>query len=510
MNIAMLLELPASIAPDQEILRDAAGSTTYADLAEGAGRACAVLDRLGVERGDRVGLFCVNSVEQVELLLAAAARGAVAVPMNFRAKESETAHLLADSEVRVVFADPRYLELIERVRPASLERVVALDEQYRAPRDAVEPAFEVSFEIEDSDVAILIYTSGTTALPKGVPLTHGGLSAFALGRADVTDGTSRGRTLLSVPLYHVAGLSTLLVSLYAGRTIVLMPQFEAAHWMELVEREQVTHAFLVPTMLAKVLAHERLGDHDLSSLRSVGYGAAPMPRSVIREAIARLPGVGFSGAYGMSETTSTVAVLDEDDHRRAADGADKLAIDRLTSVGRAVDGVELAIRATTEPGDVGEVLIRTERTMRSYWRRRDEDGKGATDGAGWLRTGDLGYLDPDGYLFLVGRNTDLIIRGGENIAPSEIEELLDRHPDVADVGVVGIPDEEWGEVVVAAVVPRAGAEPSADELREHCAELASFKRPSRIVVLAELPRTSTGKLVRRELVDLCRDASPTR
>jgi acyl-CoA synthetase (AMP-forming)/AMP-acid ligase II len=511
-NIAMLLELPASIAPDQAILRDGSRSATYADLVRGAGRACAVLDDLGVGRGDRIGIFAVNSIPLVELLLAAAARGAIAVPMNFRAKENETAHLLADSQARIVFCDPRYVELIERVRPPTVERIVVLGEEYDALRRAAPPAFEVSFEVDDPDVAILIYTSGTTALPKGVPLTHGGLSAFVLGRADVTDGTERGRTLLSVPLYHVAGLSTLLVSLYAGRTVVLLPQFEAGDWLETVEREQVTHAFLVPTMLAKLLADERLAQHDLSSLRSVSYGAAPMPQSVISAAIARLPGVDFSGAYGMSETTSTVCVLSEEDHRRAAEGTDQQAVERLASVGRAIEGVELSVRSTTgdvcAPGDVGEVFVRTGRTMRSYWRRDDDSGKGSTDADGWLSTGDLGYLDADGYLFLVGRNTDMIIRGGENIAPSEIEEALYRHPDIAEVGVVGLPDEEWGEVVVAAVVPRDNAELSEDALRAHCADLATFKRPSRILVLPELPRTSTGKLVRRELVDICRQLSP--
>jgi acyl-CoA synthetase (AMP-forming)/AMP-acid ligase II len=310
----------------------------------------------------------------------------------------------------------------------------------------------------------------------------------------------------------VAGLSTLLVSLYAGRKIVLLPQFEAALWMETVEREQVTHAFLVPTMLAKVLAHERFEDHDYGSLRSISYGAAPMPEPVIRQAIARFPeAVGFSGAYGMSETTSTVSVLDEDDHRRAAAGDDPQAVARLASVGRPVEGVEIAIRASTgetvPDGGTGEVFIRTDRTMRAYWRREDDAGKGSTDADGWLSTGDLGYVDAGGYVFLVGRNTDMIIRGGENISPGEIEEMLHRHPDVDDVGVVGVPDVEWGEVVVAAVVPRAGSDPSEDELRGHCAGLASFKRPERILLVPELPRTSTGKLVRREIVDLWKEAS---
>jgi acyl-CoA synthetase (AMP-forming)/AMP-acid ligase II len=508
-NIATLLELPATIAPDQEIVRDAHRTASYAQLINGAGRTGSLLKTLGVGAGSRVGIFAVNSLEVVELIFAAAACGAVAVPMNFRARHEETAHLVRDSGVAVLFCDPRYAGLIDEAAPDSQSRRVVLDDDYKAARDACEPVFEVSYAVEDSDPAILIYTSGTTSLPKGVPLTHGALSNFALSRTDVTDGTLHGRTLLSVPLYHVAGLSTLLVAVFGGRTVVLMPQFDADQWLVTVAAARVSHAFLVPTTLARVVGHDRFEDHDLSSLESVSYGAAPMPEAVIRRAIERLPAVGFSGAYGMSETTSTVTVLDEDDHRAAMSAPlGSPASRRLGSVGRAVEGVELRVRTgegdVAAPGVVGEVLVRTERSMRAYWRAGSEGGRGSTDAEGWLSTGDLGYLDHDGYLFLVGRNTDMIIRGGENVAPREIEELLHRHDQVRDVGVVGVPDELWGEEVVAAVVLGEDPEATVQELRAMCDALAAFKRPARFVIVPRLPRTSTGKLVRRELVDVCR------
>jgi len=504
MNIGMLLELPAGMAPGQRIVGDGSRVVTYAGLRDGAGRIAVLLDELGVARGDQVGIFGVNSIEAVEALFAIAARGAVAVPMNFRAREPEVRHLLEDSGARVLFADGRYRELVESVRPDHLERVV-YTEEIADLCAAYEPAFEISYDVEDDEVAVLIYTSGTTALPKGVPLTHGGLSGFTLAGADVTSGSEVGRTLLAVPLYHVAGLSTLLLSLYAGRFVALMPQFESGAWLEWIERERITHAFVVPTMLAKVLADERFASTDLSSLEALGYGAAPMPETVIRRALEQMPAhVAFTGAYGMSETTSTVTVLGPDDHRAAvATGASDETRRRLTSVGKQLEGVEIAIRDASgeaaPAGTVGDVVVRTERTLRAYWRDSGEEGRGSRDEEGWLRTGDLGYLDQAGHLFLVGRTGDMIIRGGENIAPREIEEFLETHPDVVEVGVFGIPDEEWGEQVAAAVVIRDGADTHEGALIEFCRQLASFKRPSKIAVLPELPRTSTGKLIRREL-----------
>jgi acyl-CoA synthetase (AMP-forming)/AMP-acid ligase II len=386
---------------------------------------------------------------------------------------------------------------------------VYFDDDYDTRIGALDPDAVYVADVEDEDVAIILYTSGTTSLPKGVMLTHGALGGYVMGRVECADGTDKGRALLAAPLHHVAAISSLISSLYAGRTVVILPQFEAGDWLAAVEKHSVTSAFLVPTMLARIIAHPEMGERDLSSLELVTYGAAPMPPSVIRRALELFPqSVGFSGAYGQTETTSTVTILGPEDHRPSGDPADVQAAQRrLASVGRAVDDVELRVvdesGAVLESGEVGEVQIRTGRTMTGYWGSSSAATARALDNEGWIHTGDLGYLDDGGYLFLGGRAGDLIIRGGENISPEDVESTIYEHPDIAEAGVVGIPDEEWGEAVGVAVVPRAGASLSVEDVLSFCTDrLPGYKRPERVLILDTLPRTSTGKLLRRDLVPM--------
>ncbi|MDH3684413.1 MAG: AMP-binding protein, partial [Acidimicrobiia bacterium] len=375
---------------------------------------------------------------------------------------------------------------------------VYLDDDYAARRDAAEE-WPLMAEVEDDELAALLYTSGTTSLPKGVKLNHGALSGYVMGANDAADGEDHGRMILAAPLYHVAGLTSLLNALYSGRVTIVMSQFEADAWLDTVALHGATHAFLVPTMLAKVLETPKLADADLSSLEALTYGAAPMPPAVIRRAIEMFPDtVGFSGAYGQTETTSTVAVLGPDDH--VLDDDTKLA--RLRSVGQVLDDVEIRIvdplGNVLDAGEPGEVQLRTYRTMDGYWGA-EEKTRVTVDNEGWVHTGDLGYLDDDNYLFLSGRSGDMIIRGGENIAPEEVEAVLYEHEDVIDAAVVGLADETWGERVVAALVLREGG--SLDAVQAHITQhLAGFKRPENIHVTTELPRTSTGKLLRRHLI----------
>lgn len=500
----MLLDIPATIAPDQEILIDAGGAHTYEALRHAMMGVEGLLGRLGVGVGDRVGIFATNGAQYVEAFLGIAARGAVVVPMNFRARRDEAAHLLADSGSRVVFTESRYNSLIEEVRPVTLESVVLLD--HPAGHGEL-PGDEVA-DVDDDDLALLLYTSGTTSLPKGVMLTHGALSGYVMETNEAADGDEHGTMLVAAPLYHIAGITSLLTSLYSGRKVVLLAQFEPADWLAAVEAHGVTQAFVVPTMLGRILAHTDFGKRDLSSLALVTYGAAPMPPSLIRRAIEEFPrSVSFSGAYGQTETTATVSVLRPDDHRLEGTGEEvETKLRRLASVGRALDDVEVrVVDLDGEPvatEQIGEVQLRTFRAMQGYWGSAERT-RVTIDQEGWVHTGDLGYLDDGGYLFLSGRASDLIIRGGENIAPEEVEAVLYEHPDVIEAGAVGAPDEEWGEVVVAAVALRLGSAVSEADLLEFCApRLAAFKRPSRIVIVPELPRTSTGKILRRELLPI--------
>lgn len=506
MNLAMLLDIPASITPDSPALIDG-GQETLAGLREAAGRVVALLSSMGVGPADRVGVFATNSPSYVETLFGIAALGAVAVPMNFRARGPELAHLLSDSGTKALFTESRYRELVSGAVPEHMP-VVYLDRDYPSRlREADPEAGAVVADVDDADVAVILYTSGTTSLPKGVMLTHGGLTGYVINRTECADGTDRGRTLLAAPLHHVAALSSLISSIYAGRAVVLLPQFDAGEWLSAVERHRVTNAFVVPTMLSRIISHPDVAKRDLSSLELVTYGAAPMPPSVITRALEVFPAtVSFSGAYGQTETTSTVTVLGPEDHRLTGTPQEiERARRRLSSVGRAVDDVELRVvdeaGSPLGPGETGEVQIRTARTMSGYWGANARATGSTVDAEGWVHTGDIGYLDDEGYLFLGGRAGDLIIRGGENISPEEVEAALYEHPDVAEAGVVGVPDEEWGESVALAVVPRPGSTLTRQAVLEYCAaRLPGYKRPTEVVLMESLPRTSTGKLLRRELL----------
>jgi acyl-CoA synthetase (AMP-forming)/AMP-acid ligase II len=514
LNLAMLLDLPAMIVPDEVVLIDTTAEggrreVTYGELRENVSKVAGLLTEIGVTPGDRVGVWSTNRTSVIEALFGAAAVGATIVPMNFRAGAEEAAHLLADSGTKVLFTEGRYRELLEGVRPGSLERVVYLDDpsDYDAARDAADenPLVE---DVDDDELAALLYTSGTTSLPKGVRLKHGALTGYVMGTNDAADGTDQGRMLLAAPLYHIAGLTSLLNALYSGRVTIVLPQFDCGSWLRAVADMRITHAFLVPTMLARLLDDPDFASADLSSLEAVTYGAAPMPPSVIRRAIDAFPStVSFAGAYGQTETTSTVAVLDPDDHRLEGSAAEVEAkLRRLRSVGRVLDDVELRVvdemGQPVEPNVRGEVQLRTFRAMDGYWGN-EEKTRVTIDDEGWVHTGDLGYLDEEDYLFLEGRTGDMIIRGGENVSPEEVEAILYEHPDVLEAGVVGRNDETWGEVVVAAAVVRAGSGTTAEDLITHARErLAPFKRPEEIRLVEELPRTSTGKLLRRELLPM--------
>ena len=504
MNLALLCDIPASIVEDAPALIDGRGEQTYGSLRAAVARASGLLAAHGIGAGDPVGIMSTNRREVVEVMLAAACRGAATVPFNVRASKDEMAHLLADSGVRIVFCEPRYVELVEWARPETLSSLLVFDDTHLTSLDDPEPDWDV-VDVDDEELAVLLYTSGTTSLPKGVILTHGGLTGYVMAANDAADGTESGCSLLAAPLYHVAGLTSLLNALWSGRRTVLMPQFEAGEWLDAVARYGVSHAFLVPTMMSRILDHPAFNGTDLSSLEHLTYGAAPMPPPLIERAIGAFPKqVAFAQAYGQTETTATVAVLSPEDHR-IDEGEPDIAAKRrrLASVGQVVEDVEVCIvdsdGKALEPGEVGEVWLRTARAMRGYWRSEDST-KAVIDSENWVHTGDLGSIDEDGYLFLAGRANDLIIRGGENIAPEEVEVVLYEHPEVIEAAAVGLPDEEWGERVVAAAVVRGGSAVDEAELLALCSDrLAAHKRPERVVLLDALPRTSTGKVVRRQL-----------
>jgi acyl-CoA synthetase (AMP-forming)/AMP-acid ligase II len=313
--------------------------------------------------------------------------------------------------------------------------------------------------------------------------------------------------VLTVPLYHVAGIQAVMAAIYGGRTLAMMRQFEVKEWLKIVQEQKANRAMLVPTMLKRVIDEPDFGKYDLSSLRVITYGAAPMPFEVIKKAIEVFPGVMFINAFGQTETASTITMLGPDDH--VITGTDEEKAKKLkrlqSSIGRPMDDVEIKIvdddLNELPMGEVGEILARGPRVMSGYWKDAEKTAKALTPD-GWLRTSDKGYVDDEGYIYLAGRGDDMIIRGGENISPEEVENVLYAHPKVDEAAVIGVPDPDWGQEPKAIVVLKAGQTATADEIMEFCREkLSSFKRPRYVSFCDELPRTSTGKVLKRDLRD---------
>jgi long-chain acyl-CoA synthetase len=375
--------------------------------------------------------------------------------------------------------------------------VIDSDEFLTAARDA-EPAAEFP---DPESVSIVLFTSGTTSQPKAVELSHNNLTSYITSTVEFESAGAEDAALICVPPYHIAGVSAALSNLYAGRKMVYLPNFDAQEWVRLVNAERVTTATVVPTMLDRIVTVLETNGHELPSLRNLAYGGSKVGLPLVRRALELLPAVGFVNAYGLTETSSTIAVLTPDDHRDAHSTKDAAAAKRLGSVGQPVPGIELEIRddegKVLGPGETGELFVRGEQVSGRY------TGIGSVlDENGWFPTKDIALLDEEGYLFIGGRSDDTIIRGGENIAPAELEEVLIEHPQVRDVAVVGVEDPQWGQAIVAVVVPQPGVDPDPEELREHVRKsLRGSRTPDRVVFRDELPTTPTGKVLRREIIE---------
>ncbi len=352
--------------------------------------------------------------------------------------------------------------------------------------------------VDPDDTALLLFTSGTTGEPKAAVLRHKHLATYVITTVEFMAADEDEAALVSVPPYHVAGVSAVLSSVYAGRRVVYLPAFTPEAWVGTARDEQVTQAMVVPTMLGRildVLEHQR---EALPALRHLAYGGGRMPVPVIERALAMLPHVEFVQAYGLTETSSTIAVLGSDDHREAVASTSPSVRRRLGSVGKPIPSLEVEIRdddgRPLGPNEPGEIFVRGEQVAGEYLGR-----SGGTED-GWFATRDTGCWDDDGYLYLSGRRDDVIVRGAENISPGEIEDVLVTHPAVAEAAVVGVPDAEWGEAIVAVVVLNKGATIGEAELQDWVrSHLRSSKTPQRIEFRAQLPYNDTGKLLRRVL-----------
>ncbi len=490
MSVSLLLDMASSAVEDRVALGRRADGTTFAGLARDAAGGAALLRAHDAES---VVFLGQNSPLLPTLLFAAAAAGLPLAPVNYRLSRDALAGLLGRLVSPVIVASREFAEVA-----ASTGHPVIVGEEWLSAARTADPATGCA---DPDSAAVLLFTSGTTAQPKCVVLRHSHLLSYVLGTVEFAAAHADDCALISVPPYHVAAIGSALTNVYAGRRMVYLPGFDAAAWLDLVRSEGVTSAMVVPTMLARVVEHLDGAVADCPTLASLAYGGARMPRPVLEAAIRAFPKTGFVNAYGLTETSSTIAVLGPEDHRAAAESADPAVRARLGSAGRLVPGVEAQIRAADGSpvgvGRAGELWVRGPQVSGEY------QGTGSVlDADGWFPTRDLARLDPDGYLFLEGRADDTVIRGGENIAPAEVEDALLAHPAVAQAAVIGLPDDEWGQRLVAVVVRRDGASADAEQLRAHVRSLLRGSRtPDEVVFRAELPYTPTGKLIRRRLVD---------
>ena len=490
MSISVLLEMAVSGDPDRVALVDDDIRLTTAELSMLADGGSGVVAASAASHVVYVG----TGGAMLPLLMFSSARANLAfTPLNYRLSADGLRELVERLPDPMIVADSAYRDIVA----GWAERVMDSDDFVDAARSA-----EAASEFADpDDVAIVLFTSGTTSRPKAVELTHNNLTSYVTGTVEYGSADPTDAALVCVPPYHIAGVSAVLSNIYAARSIVYQRGFDPREWVRLVRTEGVTTATVVPTMLDRIVAVLEEESTDLPTLRNLAYGGSKVAQPLVRKALELLPEVGFVNAYGLTETSSTIAVLTPEDHRRALGSTDQAVARRLSSVGRPVPGIEVQIRAddgsVLAPGQTGELFVRGPQVSGRY----AETGS-TLDARGWFPTKDVASVDEDGYLFIGGRSDDTIIRGGENIAPSEVEDVLVEHPDVRDVVVVGVDDAQWGQLIVAVVVPESSASPKADELRAFARKrLRGSRTPDRIVFREAVPTTPTGKVLRRQILE---------
>ena len=481
---------------------------TFSALDRKSNQTARALIALGIKKGDRIGVLSKNSPVYFEIIAAAAKMGAVVTAVNWRLAADEIRYVFDDSGSKLIFVGAEFVDTIDDVVPtlkiqAPVFDIEAAGEKYphyETWRDE-QSGEELDIESDSDDPIVQLYTSGTTGRPKGAVLSH--RSILALRGQDPSDVVANwqkwepGETgLLAMPCFHVGGTVFGLSMIQSGAHAVIVREYNPNTALNLIEDYGISKIFMVPAALQILLNHPRIEDADFSKLRFMYYGASPIPLALMRESI-RVFGCDFVQMYGMTETSGTIVVLPPEDH-------DPNGNPKMRSVGKPLWGVEIKIidkEGHDVPiGDVGEIATRSVKNMISYWNK-SEATKQTVDADGWLRTGDAGYLDEEGYLYIHDRVKDMIISGGENIYPAEVENAIYSHDDVADVAVIGIPNDKWGEAVMAYVVRKDGRDDlSAEDIIEYArSKIARYKCPKSVEFIEALPRNASGKILRKDL-----------
>jgi acyl-CoA synthetase (AMP-forming)/AMP-acid ligase II len=493
--------------PDDIALSFEGRNTSYGEFDRHTAQVAAALAKAGVKPGDCITYLGKNSDHYFELVLGAARLGVIMAPIGWRLSPAEVAYIVDDAQAKLLFVGPECIACAHEAVAQSEARppIIAMEPgEHTLPvhaewRDA-HPARDPGVNIAADATALLLYTSGTTGRPKGVMLTSANLLRSRRTLAEASMGWNewqQGETnLVAMPMSHIGGTGWGLVGLLNGVKNIVTREFNPLEVLEMIERHRIAKMFMVPAALQFVIRMPRAREIDYSSLKHILYGASPMPVDLLRECM-EVFGCQFCQQYGMTETTGTIVYLPPQDH-------DPKGNKRMASAGIPLPGVEICILDEKGnrlgPNQTGEIATRSAANMKGYWRKPDATAS-TVDADGWLRTGDAGYMDEDGYLYIQDRIKDMIISGGENVYPAEVENAIHGHPLVAEVAVIGVPDETWGESVKAVVVPKPGATPEAEDIIAFAkTRIAHFKAPKSVDFRdTPLPRSASGKILRREL-----------
>jgi long-chain acyl-CoA synthetase len=499
-----LIRWRARVTPEIPAVWFEGTQITYRELDRRSSQVANALIERGVRPGDRVCVLDQNHAGFIELMFGLAKAGAVYVPVNWRLAPPEVSYVVNDSEAKLLFVGGSFCQIIEEIEDQlkTVRKIVSFSggsDAWESYALMIDGASEEDPQVQtaESETTWQLYTSGTTGRPKGAELTTSNLfSVFGFAPA-LFGGMREGeRTLVVMPLYHIGGSGYALMALIAGNTLVMMREFNPAKALDIIQEQKVNHSFLVPAALLFMLQAENSARTNSSSLRAIVYGASPIPEDLLRRAMDHFR-CEFFQVYGLTETTGGVTRLRFEDHHLNGPLAG-----RLKSCGQPLFGVEVRVVDSegqdVAPGVMGEIVVRGQVVMKGYWHDPEATARAIRDG--WLHTGDAGYLDEDGFIYIQDRVKDMIVSGGENIYPAEVESCLFGHPAVADVAVIGVPDEKWGEAVKAVVVLKPDTAVGAEELIEFCkGKIANYKRPRSVDFVTALPRNPTGKVLKREL-----------
>ncbi|WP_067450940.1 long-chain-fatty-acid--CoA ligase [Actinomadura macra] len=477
---------------------------TYRDFDRRVDRAAAALAASGIGRGDRVAILDKNSLEYAEQMFGAARIGAVQVPVNYRLAPDEVAYVVNNAQAKAFIVGSEFVPVLDAVA-GKLEHTahtLVIGGTGHAHRDyaawlAEADAAPSEIDVDTAEVFVQLYSSGTTGLPKGVMLTHDNFISILPLTHDAWGIDDTSVMAVAMPMYHVAGSALTVCVIFDGITGVINREPDPTAIARAIERHRVTHIFLVPVLMQFMQLLPEVAEADMSSLQLLLYGASPIGEDVLRGAMRMLPGTGFMQVYGLTETTGAITMLPVRDHDPDGPNPHRLRSAGLPNPSCTLKVVDPGTQEELPLGQVGEILCRTPQNMKGYWEMPEATASALLPG-GWFRTGDAGYLDVDGYLYIHDRIKDMIISGGENVYPAEVENALLTHPAVTDCAVIGVPDEQWGETPKALVV--LSADVSDADLIGHCREnIAHFKCPTSIERRESIPRNPTGKILKREL-----------